>query len=76
MAEKFSSFYLMNVFLDYIGMGKTPYMEFLSECMQALPVHSVKEEITGKNSLQTARFREALRILSYDRLLGEKYSYS
>lgn len=73
--QRISAFYLMPMMLDYLGMDMTPYMQFIEECRQALPVYSADVEVDTHDS-DASFYRERLELLSFDRLLGEGYSIS
>ncbi len=72
--RRFSSFYLMNVFIDYLGLPQTPYIQFLNEAVQKLPIYSVKRQVFHCSKTEAEQLEEKLQLLAYDRLLGHRYS--
>lgn len=67
-------YHLMNTALELIGAPRTPLMQFLRDYYELIPNYSapLKLELTDEMS----RYHDALRMLSYDRSVGEKYSVS
>lgn len=70
----FSAYYLMDVFLTSIEMPKTQYMAFLDTALAAMPVYSCHFSVTNAPVAEVSRAKEALDILSYDRIWGDKFS--
>ena len=72
--ERISAFYLMTVFTRYLDLPQTAYMNFLTDCRESLPVLSARLEVTKGDAATAQEMRDKLVILSYDRLMGRRYS--
>ena len=72
--DRISAFYLMTVFTRYLDLPQTSYMNFLSQCMESLPVVSAQQQVVRGDEETAAALRDELVLLSYDRLMGERYS--
>ncbi len=71
--ERISAFYLMTVFTRYLDLPQTAYMNFLTDCRKACRCFPpVGGDQRGRGHRQ--EMQDKLVILSYDRLMGRRYS--
>lgn len=70
----FSAYYLMDVLATALDLPKTPYLSLLDQAFSALPVYSLSLRQTGPDPEQAQLCQDALDILAYDRIRGERHS--
>lgn len=72
--NQISDQYLMTCVAASTGFQQTPYMEFLADAMQVLPIYSAELHMDNSLTRQQAEITNAWKLIAYDRLLGKGYS--
>lgn len=70
--NEISDYNLLNSVMRSIGMSRTPYMELLADFYAAVPYYNVRLDLPMDEV--TAKFTGAMRLITYDRVLGRGWS--
>lgn len=71
--NELSDYHLMNAVAISTGFQQTAYMEWLEDVYKTLPIYNYRLNMTNLTDEQW-HLAEALELLAYDRIKGEKYS--
>ena len=69
-----SSYNVMNAVASLIGSPRTPYMQFLGDFYNVAPYHNIRLNLPETPEL--LRYIKNFKMLTYDRISGNKYSFS
>lgn len=72
--NQISDIYLMECVAVSTGFQQTPYMEYLADAMEILPIYNVELHMDDMLTEEQKEITAFWKLIAYDRLLGEDYS--
>ena len=70
--NKVSSYYLLEIIAEMTGAKETPYMELLADYYEKVPYYHVRLDVPETEDIKALKHMHEL--ISYDRIMGERYS--
>ncbi|MBQ2058069.1 MAG: hypothetical protein II490_05465, partial [Oscillospiraceae bacterium] len=70
--NKVSSYYLLEIIAEMTGSAETPYMQLLADYYEKVPYYHVRLDVPETEDIKALKHMHEL--ISYDRIMGERYS--
>jgi phosphoglycerol transferase MdoB-like AlkP superfamily enzyme len=72
--NQISDIYLMECVAASTGFQQTPYMQYLADAMETLPIYNVELNMDSTLTEEQSEIVSCWKLIAYDRLLGKDYS--